>query len=144
MSPDDPQLMDETVFGSWVDARWAEVGATVDSLVDIARKTLHGGRTPAETAVQIEHILSRAPDTGDGRGIVALSHVLVRLATLPEPVPAKTIRQWVVTDPLGLPHVFENELLALRAWLDAPYSNGQVAGLTTPDGGHYTLVREWR
>lgn len=145
-----PEELDEQVFGSVLDARYADVAATVDVLADIADQRIASGHTPAVVAASMEAALLRSPDNVDGRATIALAHAAVRLAELrkaspapPSPAP-RPIRQWVVTDPLGGQHIFEDELLAARAALAAPYNPDQVVHLTTPDGARYLVIREWR
>lgn len=134
----DPEALDVAVYGSHEAARQAQIDGSLNALTGAARERLAGGGLPQQVAATLEYDLV-AGGLDDVGATVGLAHALVRLALLPEPAEDGTrqqIRQWVYTDGRGLPHSFENEVLAVRAAM-----RGTRAELTTPDGDVYEIVR---
>jgi len=130
----DPEDLDVRVYGSTEAARQAQIDSSLNGLVELARQHLAQGGSPAQVAAVLEY--SFTAKDGDTKANIGLAHAVVRLALLPKPASSKVIRQWTYTDNLGLPHVFEDELLAVRAALT--FCHGQ---LSTPDGDVYIIDR---
>lgn len=80
MSPED---LDVLVFGSALEARQAQIDSALDGMVDVARRKLAAGYTPAHVAAGIEVSLTKG-DCGDGQAAVGLAYAVVRLAQLPD------------------------------------------------------------
>lgn len=144
MSPED---LDVLVYGTPEAARQAQIDSSLDGLVAIARGKLAEGFSVDLVGRGLEAAFGANPEWNGDRAEVGLAHAVARLAALPDQdntasAPGRTarIQQWLVTDPLGLGHTFEDEILAVRALLGGLYNPGQTVALTTPDGRRFEVT----